>query len=134
MATGSKAAKWNQRWGDPARQIAEAELLYPETAMAIALLETGRFSARRMMKTHNWFGFRATKRGYQMRVARGYGVYASGQMMLRDYVAWETEMTSRYDLNTKAKWRAWVKTHYAEDPQYGPKLTRVLADVDSTWH
>lgn len=100
--------------------------------MAIALLETGRFSSTYMMRTHNWFGFRATKRGYQLRVERGYGVYASGQMLLRDYAAWETGMVSRHNLNTQATWRAWVKTHYAEDPHYGRKLSRVLTDVDRT--
>ena len=101
--------------------------------MSIALLETGRFSSKYMMQTHNWFGFRATRRGYQARVERGYGVYASGRMMLKDYAEWEMSTALRYNLDTRAKWRAWVKKHYAEDPHYAEKLTRVLADVDSTW-
>ena len=101
--------------------------------MAIALLETGRFSSKYMMRTHNWFGFRATKRGYQLRAERGYGVYASSQMMLKEYAIWETEKAIKYNLNTRAKWQAWIKKHYAEDPNYAAKLTKVLVEVDGVW-
>ncbi len=113
--------------------ITETELLYPETALAIAVLETGHFRARGMMRSHNWFGFRANRRGFQRRVKKGYGEYASGQMMLADYQAWEGDICVRYGLNDEQAFRRWIVRHYASDPQYGQKLTASLAEVKKTW-
>lgn len=122
-----------RRWGDPVRLITETELLYPETAVAIALLETGHFRSKAMMKSHNWFGFRANKRGFQRGVRRGYGEYASAELMLADYQAFEGNVCQRYSLNDEAAFRRWIVRHYAEDPRYGQKLFATLAVVHKTW-
>lgn len=122
-----------RRWGDPVRIITQTELLFPETAVAIAVLETGHFHARSMMKTHNWFGFRANGRGFQLRVQRGYGVYASGQAMMADYQAWEQAICFRHGLTTEAAFRRWIYRHYAQDPHYPSKLATAISEVALTW-
>ncbi len=130
----TRAVRLAKRWGDPVIAIANAELLYPETALAIAVLETGGFRSKRMMKSHNWFGFRRDGRGYQLRVKRGYGVYASAEMMLKDYADWESEIIIRYSLNSETAFRNWICSHYAEDPAYGQKLTATLKLIGQTWN
>ncbi|UHG90105.1 glucosaminidase domain-containing protein [Spirosoma oryzicola] len=113
--------------------ITETELLYPETAVAIAVLETGNFSSRHMMKTHNWFGFRRNSRGYQKCVRKGYGEYASAQMMMADYQAWEYDICTKNGLTDERAFRRWIVKHYAEDPAYSTKLSTSLAEVNRTW-
>lgn len=128
-----RAERLVRRWGNPVQVITQTELLYPETALAIAVLETGNFQAKGMMKSHNWFGFRANKRGFQRRVRKGYGEYDSAQLMLADYQAWEGDICVRYGLNDERAFRRWIVRHYAEDPLYGQKLAMTLAEVDKTW-
>lgn len=113
--------------------ITEAELLYPETAVAIAVLETGHFSSRHMMKTHNWFGFRKNRRSFQLWTSKGYGVYATPQLMMRDYQAWEWEICTKYNLSSESAFRNWINKHYAEDPKYPQKLATALSEVSRTW-
>ncbi|WP_461139370.1 glucosaminidase domain-containing protein [Spirosoma pomorum] len=113
--------------------ITETELLFPETAVAIAVLETGHFSSRKMMRTHNWFGFRKNRRGFQKRVRGGYGEYASAQLMLADYQAWERDICLKYGLSNEQAFRRWIVRHYAEDPAYSTKLNTSLAEVNRTW-
>ena len=85
------------------------------------------------MKSHNWFGFRGNSRGFQQRVRRGYGEYASAQAMLMDYQAWERDVCLKYNLNNEAAFRQWITRYYAEDPHYGSKLAATLAEVNRTW-
>ncbi len=122
-----------RRWGDPVRLITDTELLFPETAVAIAVLETGHFHSRSMMKHHNYFGFRGNRRGFQIRVQRGYGVYATGAAMMADYQAWEQEICARHGLTTEAAFRRWIYRHYAEDPHYATKLATAISEVVLTW-
>jgi len=113
------------------RSIATAELLYPETALCIALLETGGFRARWMMKHHNWFGFRRNRRNYQTRTERGYNVYADPQTMLRDYAEFERDTCQRYSLLTEGAFREWVFINYAEDPNYKKKFLQNLKQIQT---
>lgn len=86
-----------------------------------------------MMKTHNWFGFRANRRGHQARIENGYGVYTNAEAMMTDYAEWESNLVERYGLNDEAAFRAWIGRHYAEDPQYATKLATTLRVVNRTW-
>lgn len=122
-----------RRWGDPVRLITETELLFPRTAVAIAVLETGNFQSKNMMKSHNWFGFRANRRGFQKRIRNGYGEYASPKMMLADYQAWEGDICLKYGLTNEGAFRRWIVKHYAEDPNYSAKLATSLNEVNKTW-
>ena len=101
--------------------------------MALAVLETGHFSSRHMMKTHNWFGFRKNRRPFQMWIKKGYGVYATPQLMMRDYQAWESDLCIRHNLTTEAAFRNWINKHYAEDPHYPAKLATAISEVNQTW-
>lgn len=103
--------------------------MYPETALAIAVLETGGFRSRWMMKHHNWFGFRPSSRHNHVSTQRGYAVYATVDDLIRDYAEWEAETIQRYNLYTEALFRAWVTTHYATDPQYAAKLHQSLSQI-----
>ncbi len=86
-----------------------------------------------MMKSHNWFGFRKNGRGFQKRIRKGYGEYASAQMMLADYQAWETDVCLRYGIKNEEQFRRWICRHYAADPDYPTKLAINLAEVNKTW-
>lgn len=90
------------------------------------MLETGNFSDKRLMKTHNWFGFRPNGRGFQNGVKQRYGTYATGEAMLADYREWEMGRVIRHALYSETEFRQWVYTHYAEDGDYQGKLIQKL--------
>ena len=113
--------------------IAQAELLFPETALAIALLETGGFTDRNLMRTHNWFGFRPNGRGYQSGTKNHYAVYANAANALRDYQANELSVCQRNGITTEAAYRRWVYWHYAEDEEYQIKLVGVIKTIQDTY-
>lgn len=123
-----------KRWGDPAVTIADAELLFPQTALAIALLETGGFRSRWMMKAHNWFAFKANRAGFQTGRRGAYGTYTTAEAALADYARFEQETCFRYGLRTERQFRAWICHHYAEDPAYLGKLTLNLNLITPLWN
>ena len=123
-----------KRWGDPAVTIADAELLYPQTALAIALLETGGFRSRWMMKAHNWFAFKTNRAGFQTGHRGAYGKYASPEAALADYRRFEQETCFRYGLHTEKQFRAWIVRHYAQDPAYAEKLNINLNLISPLWN
>lgn len=108
-------------------RIGSAGLIYPETAVAIARLESGGFTSKLFREGNNPFAFKRNSRPFCKETdAKGYCRYRTLDDALADYVAYERQVIAKYGLTTEAEYRRHIIRNYAADPRYGAKLAKHL--------
>ncbi len=105
------------------RLIRQQGYTYPDVAFAISAVETGYWSpGAEIMKQNNLFAFKANSRKNYAGVRNGYCIYASRQESLRDYAAYELQVIDKYNLRTRAAFRAHIYKPFCPNPRNRGKL------------
>jgi hypothetical protein len=92
-------------------------------AVCIAWAETGGFSDKKLIRHHNWFGFKKNKRRlFTGLFGANYCHYPDVETMLRDYRLRESEICQQNGFRSEAELWGWVEHHYATDEDYANKL------------
>jgi hypothetical protein len=98
-------------------------VLFPEVALAQALLETGHFSSYSCISRNNLFGMKKPYRRdtYAIDFDNGYSIYSCWQYSCLDYKLWQEFLFDKYGV-PEDYYLFLHKMCYAEDPNYVSKL------------
>lgn len=106
--------------------LVELNVKFPDIVYAQARLETNGFKSRIFRENNNLFGMKqstrrsSTNKGEQF----GHAYYDNWRESVLDYALWQCRYLSTVD--TRSEYLHYLKTTYAEDPNYYNKLIKIL--------
>lgn len=106
--------------------LVELNVKFPHIVFAQAKLESGNFKSNIFLENNNLFGMKVARRRPTTNKGenRGHAYFNSWKECVVDYAFYQAAYL--HDLKTEQDYLQYLKSNYAEDPQYYQRLTEIL--------